>query len=107
MKVCLTCGSKFNSNGWSCPSCQETPITKDGFLAFEPRLSDKNKGFDPQAFEGLFKVEAESFWFRSRNRLILWAIQEYFPNAKKFLEIGCGTGFVLSAIEKTYPQMEL
>jgi len=39
--------------------------------------------------------------------LILWALQRYFPDTNNFLEIGCGTGFVLSGIRKTLPQLTL
>jgi len=89
------------------PSCRKNPEMIDGFPAYAPKLASKNEGFEAHFFEELFKVESESFWFRSRNRPILWAKKKYFSNAKKFLKIGCGTGFVLSAIEKTFPQMEL
>jgi len=107
MKVCPACKFKFNFNCRSCPSCRESPAIKDGFPAYAPELAEANEGFEPEFFERLFKVEAGSFWFNSRNKLILWAIEKYFPKAKRFLEIGCGTGFVLSAIEEAFPMMEL
>ena len=52
-------------------------------------------------------MEAGNFWFRSRNRLLVWALQRYFPEAKNLLEIGCGTGFVLSGLRLTFPQLVL
>lgn len=52
-------------------------------------------------------LEAESFWFRARNELILWALCRYCPNVKSFLEIGCGTGFVLSGIAREHPKVKL
>jgi SAM-dependent methyltransferase len=64
-------------------------------------------GFEADWFEPLAEVEAESFWFRSRNRLVLWALDSYFPGAQSLLEIGCGTGFVLSAIRVARPDMSL
>lgn len=51
------------------------------------------------------RLEAQSFWFRSRNHLICWALEEYFPNARSFFELGCGTGFVISAIQGVFPQL--
>lgn len=39
--------------------------------------------------------------------MIIWAIRKYFPNAQNFLEIGCGTGFVLSGIRESFPSMNL
>ena len=52
-------------------------------------------------------MEAANFWFRARNELILWALQTYKQNASTFLEVGCGTGFVLSGIAKMDAEMAL
>mgnify|MGYP001583543051 CR=1 FL=1 len=69
--------------------------------------ADQNTGFNPESFEILAHLEADNFWFRSRNRLILWALGRYFPSCQSMLEVGCGTGFVLSAIEKRFPSWNL
>lgn len=66
-----------------------------------------NIGFKAHYFKDLAELEAGNFWFRSRNKLILWALHKYSPGLKSFLEIGCGTGFVISAISKQYPQATL
>ncbi len=71
-----------------------------GYPAFSPHLAEANKGFKAGYFEELAELEDKNFWFRSRNALILHVLRRYFPKAKSFFEIGCGTGFVLSAIEK-------
>jgi len=63
--------------------------------------------FDPAYFEGLADVEGDSFWFRGRNRLILWALGRYFPEARSLLEVGCGTGAVLQAIHTARPEIRL
>ena len=55
-------------------------------------------GFPSQAFDELSKQEDSSWWFLSRNQIIIWAIKKYAANFRDFLEIGCGTGFVLQAI---------
>lgn len=65
------------------------------------------EGFPQDAFERLSDLEEGHFWFRSRNRLILWALGRYFPHAERLLEIGCGTGFVLTEIRNTFPSMRL
>lgn len=107
MKVCVACAERFESLEWTCPSCSCSPKLLDGFLAFSPELADKNEGFESRYFTQLFTLEAKNFWFRSRNRLIIWALKRYFPQAKSFLEVGCGTGFVLSGIEQTLPGLTL
>ncbi|WP_207641583.1 class I SAM-dependent methyltransferase [Syntrophomonas palmitatica] len=58
-------------------------------------------------FNDLFILEDQNFWFRSRNCLIAWTVQKYFPQIRNFLEIGCGTGYVLSGIQKKFPQITL
>ncbi len=64
-------------------------------------------GFRPELFENLFESEAGSFWFRSRNRFIIWALGKYFPDAASMLEVGCGTGFVLNGIREAFPKLKL
>jgi len=107
MKICSGCGEKINSLGWRCPSCSHTPKLIEGYLAFAPELAEASDGFEARFFSQLATLEAKNFWFRSRNRLIIWALQRYFSEAKNFLEIGCGTGFVLSGIEQAFPKLAL
>ena len=64
-------------------------------------------GFPPDAFDELSKQEDSSWWFFSRNKIIIWAVKKYAHNFKDFLEIGCGTGFVLQAIDKAFPNNNL
>ena len=75
--------------------------------AFAPELALESEGFEAGYFARLAEQEAGNFWFRSRNRLLIWALERYFPNAKNFLEIGCGTGFVLSGLRKAFPNLVL
>jgi SAM-dependent methyltransferase len=65
---------------------------------FAPELADTINGFDPKYFEELSQLEAEYFWFVARNELIVGLVNKYFPDARRFLEIGCGNGAVLRAI---------
>lgn len=64
-------------------------------------------GFDPTFHRILFGIEDKSFWFRGRNKIIEWAISRFCQEAGTFLEIGCGTGFVLAGIEKAFPHLNL
>lgn len=107
MKVCLPCGQRFTTKDWRCPSCKIYPETVDGFLSFAPDLAAGNDGFGAEYFEQLFRLEAANFWFRGRNKLLIWALQKYFPQTKSFFEIGCGTGYVLSGIQRAFPNLRL
>lgn len=64
-------------------------------------------GFKAHYFKELAELEAGNFWFRARNKLILWALCKYSPHLKSFLEIGCGTGFVISSISRRFPEAKL
>lgn len=66
---------------------------------FAPELADTISGFDPARFDFLSTVEATHFWFVARNQLIVGLINKFFPAARRFLEIGCGNGAVLRAID--------
>jgi len=71
------------------------------------RESQTHSNYNPVFYEKLSVLEANNFWFNSRNRLIIWALRRYFPDAKNFFEIGCGTGYVLSALRKKFPHYNL
>ena len=78
-----------------------------GFTSFAPVMASANEGFREEFFDELAGLEANNFWFRARNDLIVWAMKTYFPDCQRFLEIGCGTGFVLSGIRSACPSIEL
>jgi tRNA G46 methylase TrmB len=66
-----------------------------------------NIGFKAHYFKELAELEAGNFWFRVRNKIILWSLKKYAPNLQCFLEIGCGTGFVISAVSKQFPDSKM
>jgi SAM-dependent methyltransferase len=72
-----------------------------------PKLDTTTELFPPESFDKLAKAEAGHWWFRSRNRILLWVLKKYVGSFKNFLEVGCGTGFVLSAVRNSYPAAEL
>jgi SAM-dependent methyltransferase len=107
VKLCRKCDSRIVDIDWRCPSCGDRPGMINGFVAFAPEEAQLNTGFKAEYFGALSKLEEGNFWFRARNRLITWALRRHFPAAENFFEIGCGTGFVLSAIAETYPGLRL
>lgn len=107
MKICLACGKSFETDDFRCPFCGHSPELRDGHPAFAPELSAGNDGFKADFFASLAELEEGNFWFESRNRLLTWALGRYFPNTESFLEIGCGTGFVLSGIQRELQQIKL
>lgn len=80
----------------------------DGIKCYAPHLAMENEGFPRGAFERLFDLEAKNFWFRSRNRLIQSLVRKYIgtQSSSNFLEIGCGTGFVLTGLSR-FKNLEL
>jgi SAM-dependent methyltransferase len=107
MKICGSCGQRFGGQGWACPSCGHTPRIAGGIPLLAPELADKGDGYEARFFPRLAELEESNFWFRSRNRLIIWALRRYFPRAKSFLELGCGTGYVLSGVERALPGLRV
>ncbi|WP_083940982.1 class I SAM-dependent methyltransferase [Pseudoduganella violaceinigra] len=79
----------------------------NNIVAHAAGFANGGGGFKPEYFAELAKAEAGSFWFRARNEVILWALKTYMPNAHNFLEVGCGTGFVLSGIASAHPAIQL
>lgn len=107
MKLCLECKNSFISHDWICPFCGHTPIKLGNLIVHAPELAYQGGGFKPEYFQELATLEANNFWFRARNKLILWALRTYKPDVSSFLEVGCGTGFVLSGIAHAYPDIAI
>jgi SAM-dependent methyltransferase len=107
MKRCLACEAFFEGADWTCPKCGYQPALRDEIYQFTEEPPEAHAGFKPEYFARLAKIEESNFWFRARNELIQWALRNYFPDAKSFFEVGCGTGFVLAGIHEKFPRMRL
>lgn len=103
MRLCPACAAPLATAGWNCAACGHQPQRRAGFLALAPELAVAAEGFDPALFAELAALEADNFWFRARNRLLVWALQQYTPAFSDFLEVGCGTGYVLQGVAAAFP----
>ena len=63
--------------------------------------------FPDQAFDYLAKKEYKHWWFRSRNQIIISTLRSKSHGLKNFLEVGCGTGYVISGIARAFPFLHL
>ena len=107
MKRCLACEAFFEASDWTCPKCGYQAPVRDEIHQFMDEPSETHAGFKPEYFARLAEIEESNFWFRARNALIQWALHHYFPDAKSFFEVGCGTGFVLTGIRENFPRIRL
>ena len=107
MKVCAACSASFVSSDWKCTHCGHFPASVNGFVALAPELAEAGAGFRPEAFEQLASLESQNFWFGARNRLIIWMLEKYFPTLQRYMEIGCGTGYVLAGVAEAFPNAKL
>ncbi|ARM87426.1 SAM-dependent methyltransferase protein [Rhizobium sp. CIAT894] len=107
MKRCLACDAVYEADIWRCPKCDTIVPLEDGFLTFAPALAHDNDGFASSSHEQLQALQHGSFWFRARNRLITDLVRRYFVKSQRALEVGCGTGFVLTALREALPQAVL
>jgi SAM-dependent methyltransferase len=107
MKLCLQCERQFASPDWRCPNCGWTPARVAGRISFAPELAAADGSFPPDQFPHLAALEENYFWFRARNALLIWALRKYFGRARSFLEIGCGTGYVLKGLAEAFPDLSV
>lgn len=104
---CPRCHRHYTAPEYRCPDCGHTIERIHGFLAWAPDLADTRDGFNPDYFAQLAAHESRHFWFRARNRLIVRALQRHVPHLRDFMEIGCGTGYVLGGIARAFPAARL
>ncbi len=107
MKCCISCGFEFSGPNWKCPNCHWQPTMRNDTPNFVLNPPEYGTGMLPSSFSLLAALEAKNFWFRARNRLLIWALKYYGSNVNKFMEVGCGTGFVLEGISHALPSMQL
>jgi len=63
--------------------------------------------YPEQDFDLLARWEQRHWWFAWRNLILLRAFRRFAPRLHSYLEVGCGTGFVLRGISDAYPNARL
>jgi SAM-dependent methyltransferase len=105
MKACLECAAQIEGDTWDCTHCGWHAVNRRGYV--DLAAEGGHDGFLTESFALLPELEERSFWFRNRNALIGWALDAYAPAAASFLELGCGTGYVLQGLAQRRPEMQL
>jgi SAM-dependent methyltransferase len=67
----------------------------------------KQGGFKADFYSTYAHLESGHFWFRARGKLVVWALRKYAGHMDSFLEVGCGTGFILGQVAAAFPHASL
>src|SRR5262245_9880077 len=105
VRVCPECRAQlpeFGAETPRCESCGFAAVERDGFLHWAPELAGGNLDYDADFFRKLAPLEEKNWWFVGRNRMIQSAVRR-LGSPGSFLEIGCGTGFVLKGLADAFP----
>lgn len=96
----LPAGGLWVGEALRCTPCGWKPPRQDGYALLAPELAIHGSDYDPAGFAALAAAEHWHFWFAPRARLLTGLIRKHFPEAKSFLEVGCGTGYVTGVISR-------
>jgi SAM-dependent methyltransferase len=97
---CRACGRP--AAGLFCEACATR--AREDFLELPGGDADLS-GYDASVYDELAALEPTSFWFRGRSKVLVWALRRTFPDARTFLEVGCGSGYTLASIAAGVPSL--
>jgi len=103
----VRCRAPIDAQVWQCATCGWQAERRDGITILVPDADEVSQAFSTEQFQNLLTVESRHFWFVARNKLITWALRRFFPGARTFLEVGCGTGQVLRALAQAMPSLRM
>jgi SAM-dependent methyltransferase len=104
---CGACSEPVVSLDAACAACGWGAPRSSAYVDVVGDSAPAAGAFTPADLDRLAGVEDGSFWFRTRNVLLLQTLDAHFPAARSLLEVGCGNGYVLAAIAGLHPQMML
>ena len=107
MLKCPECSTLYNLSNDKCSNCNYAPEVQSDIELWAPEKANSTQEYHPGHYETLAKAEEKNFWFSSRKKLLNKHIKAFFPALTSFLEIGCGTGLVLSSIRELYPKADI
>ena len=101
--LACTCGERLNvrpSRELGCPSCHRVYEWRDGVLIRDD-LMPAEDDYPSNLYDLLAAVEDRHFWFTTRNAIIADMVRQIEdPVGRSVLDVGCGTGVVLSGLER-------
>lgn len=107
MKNCPECRRRIDNDTWNCTTCGFRAEVREGIpLLTTSSHADKSVSYPEEAHAQSFHYQEANFWFASRNRLLSYLTNRYFPAAESMMEIGCGTGVVMSNFSREIPRLK-
>ena len=107
MRQCPKCAATFTGEVWKCPVCNWSAMTDGQITYLSQEVPASNENYDPTWYRTLANLEDGNFWFLSRNKLIADFVPTELDGGTNYLEIGCGTGFVLQHFQSQFPTWNL